>query len=136
MKNLLKNLIKAEPTPDNGEIRAAKVLSDFFDAYDIDTAVEIWDENRANFFAHIKSTGQKQALMFVTHLDVVPPGSVEWKHSPFVAVEEDGKQWQNGEVTTSGSGNTRFASNAGMTLPVADTETASPGMKPSQLRCW
>ena len=90
MKNLLKKLIDAKPTLENGEAGAANALADYFTAHKIDSVVDTWDTNRANFIAHIKSTGRKPALMFVSHLDVVPASEENWKLPPFKAVEKDG----------------------------------------------
>jgi succinyl-diaminopimelate desuccinylase len=75
MKDLLKKLIAAKSTSDAGEIKCAKVLADFFRAAGIKPKVEVWDKTRANITARLKSTGSKPALLFVSHLDVVPADS-------------------------------------------------------------
>ncbi|MCX5633784.1 MAG: M20 family metallopeptidase [Phycisphaerae bacterium] len=72
MKELLKKLITAKSTLDVGETKCAKVLADFFRAAGIKPKVEVWNKTRANITARLKSAGSKPALLFVSHLDVVP----------------------------------------------------------------
>jgi len=87
MKDLLKKLIQAQPTLGKGELEAAKVLADYFASFGIDTRIEQWGNSRANISLHIDSAGEKKALLFAAHLDVVPPGEASWKFPPFEAVE-------------------------------------------------
>lgn len=91
MIELLKNLIRAESTLDTGEIAAVNVLRSYFAANGIDCKVDCWDDNRANASVHIKSDGSKPALLFATHIDVVPPGDAPWKFPPFEGVQQDGR---------------------------------------------
>jgi succinyl-diaminopimelate desuccinylase len=96
MKDLLKKLIEAKSTPDVGELQCANVLADFFSSVDIDSNIEVWDTNRANIVATLKSTGKKAALLFVSHLDVVPASRQGWHTDPFVVTEQDGKIFGRG----------------------------------------
>ncbi|MDD5134536.1 MAG: M20 family metallopeptidase [Phycisphaerae bacterium] len=96
MKNLLKKLIEAKSTPDVGEIECAKVLADFFASAGIESNVEIWDKTRANITATVKSSSEKPALLFVSHLDVVPAGKQSWQSDPFEAAERDRKIFGRG----------------------------------------
>jgi succinyl-diaminopimelate desuccinylase len=91
MKELLKKLIQAEPTGDKGELVAAKVLAEYLSARGIDCRIDKWSGSRANLIGHVKSNGERDALLFSAHLDVVPPGEAEWKLPPFEAVEADGR---------------------------------------------
>ena len=59
MKDFLKKLIEAESTEEKGEAAAAQVVCDQFRRFGIEGNVDIWDETRANVFAHIKSPGKK-----------------------------------------------------------------------------
>ena len=102
MKELLKKLIQAEPTGDKGELAAAKVLSEYLSGHDIDCRIDRWDGSRANFIAQVNSTGQKGALLFGAHLDVVPPGEAEWKLPPFAALEADGRIYGRGAADMKG----------------------------------
>lgn len=96
MKELLKNLIRAESTSDCGELACAKVLAGFLKENSIDCEIDSWDDNRANLIARIKSTGQKPALLFAAHLDVVPADASQWKTNPFGPAEADGKIFGRG----------------------------------------
>jgi len=91
MINLLKNLIKAPSTAETGEHEACKVLANYFDNLSADATVDNFDGDRANCNIHVKSTGEKSALLFVAHIDVVPPGDQQWDFEPFAGIEQDGK---------------------------------------------
>jgi succinyl-diaminopimelate desuccinylase len=102
MKNLLKELIRAEPTADNGELQAANVLADYLRSHGIDSSIDCWDNSRANLTARIKSTGQSPPLLFVAHLDVVPSGEAQWQYEPFEPVEEQGRIYGRGSADMKG----------------------------------
>lgn len=102
VKELLKKLIQAKPTGDNGELAAANVLADFLAPHGIDCRIDKWAKTRANFTAHVKSTGERDALLFAAHLDVVPAGPARWKLPPFDAVEADGKIHGRGSADMKG----------------------------------
>ncbi|MGA2915934.1 MAG: M20 family metallopeptidase [Sedimentisphaerales bacterium] len=87
MKDLLKKLIAAKSTLDVGEIKCAKVLANFFQAAGIKPKVEVWNKTRANITARFKSAGKKPALLFVSHLDVVPAESP----NDFKPIERNGR---------------------------------------------
>jgi succinyl-diaminopimelate desuccinylase len=91
MKELLKKLVQAKPTLDVGELKCARVLADFFTATGIKSKIEVWDKNRANITARLKSSGRKPALLFVSHLDVVPA-----ENNLFKPVERNGKIFGRG----------------------------------------
>lgn len=91
MIGLLKNLIKADSTLNNGELASAKVLGHYFDTHNISCSVDNWDNSRANCTVHVGSTGEKPALLFAAHLDVVPPGDEKWEFAPFLGGQQDGK---------------------------------------------
>lgn len=102
MKELLKKLICAETTTETGELAAAEILSEELGRLGIEGRIDSWDGNRANFVAHVKSAGQRAGLLFVCHLDVVPPGEEGWKHPPFTATESDGKIYGRGSADMKG----------------------------------
>ncbi|MBN1788164.1 MAG: M20 family metallopeptidase [Sedimentisphaerales bacterium] len=102
MKELLKKLIEAKSTPDVGEADCANVLAEFFTSAGIKADVEIWDTNRANITARLKSTGQKPALIFLSHLDVVPASKRGWSSDAFEATEKDGKIFGRGSCDMKG----------------------------------
>ncbi len=91
MKELLKKLIQTETTIEKGELCAAEIIIDEFSRFGINCLIDSWGQNRANVIAHIESSRQKTAILFVCHLDVVGPAEAVWKYPPFAAVESDGK---------------------------------------------
>lgn len=102
LTDLLRRLVQAESTPAKGEAAAAEVLADWFARQGVDCAVDRWDGKRANAFARVKSTGERPALLFVTHLDVVSPGEEEWTNPPFAAVEQNGRIYGRGTTDMKG----------------------------------
>lgn len=96
VKELLKKLINALSTSDVGELGSANVLKDFFSSCGVSSQVDIWDEDRANFWVHIPGKSGKSALMFASHLDVVPPGREEWMFPPFSATEHENRIYGRG----------------------------------------
>lgn len=102
MKDLLKQLIRARSTPETGELAAAEVIAGYFGRHGVACQVDCWGNNRANAIAHVKSSGERPALFFVCHLDVVSPGEEPWLHGPFDAHEVDGKIYGRGTVDMKG----------------------------------
>lgn len=103
MKELLKKLIQAETTTEKGELAAAEIISAEFASFGIDSRIDSWDKNRANITAQVKSTGQKGALLFASHLDVIGPGEASWENPPFGAIERYGKIYGRGAVDMKGA---------------------------------
>lgn len=102
MKELLGKLIRAESTVDIGELGAANILAEYFEGYGIESVVDVWDEKRANFIARVNGTGQKPALLFGSHLDVVPADESRWQSDPFEPVEKDGRLYGRGSTDMKG----------------------------------
>ena len=102
MKTLLKELIRAESTAENGELAAADVLCSEFRRAGVECRIDSWNLNRANVIARVKSAGRRPGLLFGCHLDVVGPGEAAWMHPPFSAVEADGKIYGRGAVDMKG----------------------------------
>lgn len=102
MKELLKNLIRAESTPEKGELAAAQIVSAEFSRSGIDCRIDAWDQNRANVIAEVKSNGAKGALLFACHLDVVGPGEEKWEKPAFEAIESNGKIYGRGSADMKG----------------------------------
>lgn len=91
MINLLKNLVKTPSTAETGELEAAKVLADYFNSLPVEAKVDNFEGKRANCNIRVTSTGEKPALLFAGHIDVVPPGDQQWDFEPFAGTEQDGK---------------------------------------------
>ncbi len=102
MKELLKKLIRAESTPEKGELAAAQIVSAEFSRSGIDCRIDAWDQNRANVIAEVKSNGAKSALLFACHLDVVGPGEEKWEKPAFEAIESNGKICGRGSADMKG----------------------------------
>jgi succinyl-diaminopimelate desuccinylase len=51
---------------------------------------------RASLVARLKGSGEKPALIYCGHQDVVPVGDEEWQHDPFGGETVDGKLWGRG----------------------------------------
>ena len=93
---LLKKLINARSTPDTGELAVAEVIAAELSDSGVKCDIDVWDKSRANIVVRIKSSGQKPALLFVSHLDVVPTGTARWKYPAFEAAQVDGRMFGRG----------------------------------------
>jgi succinyl-diaminopimelate desuccinylase len=102
MKKLLRQLVQAQTTADKGELAAAEVISAELGRFGIESRIDSWDKTRANITAHVKSSGSKGALLFASHLDVVPAGEVNWTKPAFDAVESDGRIYGRGSADMKG----------------------------------
>ena len=103
MRNLLKQLISSAPTCENGEIRAVKILRDFFKEHGITTVLDCWDQTRANLVASIGSNApDAPTLVFGAHIDVVPASAANWKTNPFKPIEKEGKVYGRGACDMQG----------------------------------
>jgi succinyl-diaminopimelate desuccinylase len=102
MKELLKQLIRADSTAARGELATAEVLTRWFKKHDIDCRIDRWDDNRANAIARVKSSRKRPGLLFACHLDVVAPGDETWEHRPFAAAEAEGRIYGRGAVDMKG----------------------------------
>src|SRR5687768_18364588 len=54
--------------------------------------VEDLGGNRANIVSVLKGSGEKPALVFNGHLDVVPPGDLPWTYEPFGGIQANGRR--------------------------------------------
>jgi succinyl-diaminopimelate desuccinylase len=102
MKELLKNLIRARTTAENGELAAAEVISAEFARWGIESQIDTWESKRANVIARVSSTGRRAAMLFACHHDVVGPGEGLWNHPPFEAIESNGKIYGRGATDMKG----------------------------------
>jgi succinyl-diaminopimelate desuccinylase len=102
MKELLKRLIRAETTQEKGELAGAEIISAELGRSGIDSRIDRWDQTRANITARVKSGGERGALLFACHLDVVGPGEGKWEKPAFEAVESEGKIYGRGSADMKG----------------------------------
>ena len=102
MMELLRKLVQAQTTAQNGEMAAAEVIWAKLGRPGINARIDSWDQTRANVIAQVKSTGRKAAILFVCHLDVVGPGEADWKYPPFGGVESNGRIYGRGSADMKG----------------------------------
>lgn len=82
--------------PPGDEKLAADWLAIQFERMGFTPQVEDLGGNRANIVSVLKGSGEKPALVFNGHLDVVPPGDLPWTHEPFAGVQVDGRLYGRG----------------------------------------
>jgi succinyl-diaminopimelate desuccinylase len=102
MKDLLKELIRADSTAGRGELAVAQVIEAEFRKHGVDCHIDRWGKKRANVVAHVKSSRRREGLLFVCHADVVGPGEEQWQHPPFEPAEVDGRIYGRGAVDMKG----------------------------------
>ena len=102
MKELLRELIQAESTPEKGELVAAEVISAELGRSGTESHIDTWERNRANIVARLRSTGRKPGLLFACHLDVVGPGEAAWTYPAFGAEQADGRIYGRGSTDMKG----------------------------------
>ncbi len=95
--DLLCQMIRFDTTnPPGNEKPLAEMLAKLLGEHGFITEVTDLGNNRANFTARLKGTGERKALMFNGHLDVVPVGQMPWKHPAFDPLLTDGKIFGRG----------------------------------------
>jgi succinyl-diaminopimelate desuccinylase len=72
--------------PPGDEKLAADWLAEQLERRGFGPRVDDLGNHRANITAVLKGTGEKPALVFNGHLDVVPVGDTPWEHDPFEGV--------------------------------------------------
>ncbi|MHC4293492.1 MAG: M20 family metallopeptidase [Planctomycetota bacterium] len=102
MKELLKQLIQAETTVQNGELAGAEIISRHLSAIGVDCQIDCWDENRANAAGWVKSGNPEKAILFACHLDVVPTSKSKWEYPPFSGFEKEGRIYGRGATDMKG----------------------------------
>lgn len=102
VKELLKELVRADTTAQSGELRAARIISDHFSRCGIESQIDAWGKNRANVVARTNSSRSRAALLFACHLDVVGPGEGQWKYPPFSGHESNGRIHGRGSTDMKG----------------------------------
>jgi succinyl-diaminopimelate desuccinylase len=102
MIDLLRRLIAANSTSQVGELQAARILAEAVSRCGMTCQIDEWPPNHANVVAQLPSTGQRQGILFLTHLDVVGADARNWQTPPFEAVERDGRIYGRGAVDMKG----------------------------------
>jgi succinyl-diaminopimelate desuccinylase len=82
--------------PPGNEKLAADWLAEHLERQGFSPRVDDLGDHRANITAVLKGTGEKPALVFNGHLDVVPVGDTPWTHDPFAAVRVNDRLYGRG----------------------------------------
>jgi len=102
-KSFLKDIIKIKSiNPPGNETEVAEKLKSLFDEHGIEAQLVEYDKNRSNLITHLKGEKDGPTLGLTGHMDVVPPGKIEWDYDPFGAEEEDGKIYGRGACDMKG----------------------------------
>lgn len=94
----LQKLIKIKSVnPPGNELGVAKAIVEHAAKAGLQTEIKALSRNRANVIVRLKGNGPKhRSLLFSGHLDTVPVGETEWKHSPFSGSLINGKIFGRG----------------------------------------
>jgi succinyl-diaminopimelate desuccinylase len=82
--------------PPGNEKLAADWMAEQLERRGFSPRVDDLGDNRANITTVLRGTGEKPALVFNGHLDVVPVGDTPWTHDPFGGVRENGRLYGRG----------------------------------------
>lgn len=82
--------------PPGDEKLAADWLAEHLQRRGFNPRVDDLGGNRANVTTVLRGTGDKPALVFNGHLDVVPVGDTPWTHDPFAGMRENGRLYGRG----------------------------------------
>jgi succinyl-diaminopimelate desuccinylase len=82
--------------PPGNEKLAADWLAEQLERRGFSPRVDDLGGHRANITAVLKGTGEKPALVFNGHLDVVPIGDTPWMHDPFGGVQVNDRLYGRG----------------------------------------
>ena len=103
MLELLKSLINANSTHKHGELATAQILKNKLAQHGIGSQIDTWEQGRANLTVHLRAALPScPALLFSSHLDVVPAGDQPWHYPPFEAREIDGRIFGRGSTDMKG----------------------------------
>ncbi|HVZ36470.1 MAG TPA: hypothetical protein VG963_28770, partial [Polyangiaceae bacterium] len=91
---LLARYLRIDTTnPPGHELAAAEFLKQVLARDGMEAEIIESAPGRANLFARLPGTATEQALLLVSHMDVVPANASEWTVPPFAGLEKDGVLW-------------------------------------------
>jgi acetylornithine deacetylase/succinyl-diaminopimelate desuccinylase-like protein len=91
--------------PPGNELPAAKMLKDVFLGNGIPATTWEPQPGRGIVAARLRGIGaHSKALILLSHMDVVPAVTREWKVPPFSGLVKDGKVWGRGAIDDKGMG--------------------------------
>lgn len=82
--------------PPGREFEIAKLVHAELLALGIEADLDQFLPGRANVLGRIRGTGEKTALVFSSHMDTVPVGTVPWQRWPFSGEVENGRLYGRG----------------------------------------
>jgi succinyl-diaminopimelate desuccinylase len=90
--------------PEGSTVECVEYIKDYFDTLGIYNEVYKKNDEKPNIVARIKGAGTKK-IMWVGHLDVVPPGKTEnWTFPPYSGkITEEGNIWGRGASDMKGA---------------------------------
>lgn len=98
-----RTLVRFDTTnPPGNERQAVEFIADILKADGFECQFIEHEPQRATLCARLKGSGERGALVFNGHVDVVPVGAGEWQHPPFEGVIEGGKVWGRGSADMKG----------------------------------
>jgi acetylornithine deacetylase/succinyl-diaminopimelate desuccinylase-like protein len=99
---LLQQLLRQKTVnPPGNEIRAAKVLRDYFAESGIEVELYAREPDRPNVVARLKG-GDGPSLAFLSHTDTVLADAAEWERDPWSGDLVDGEVWGRGALDMKG----------------------------------
>lgn len=95
--SLLKKIVQINSVnPPGNETLVADELKKLLEEHGIETELVEYSDGRSNLIATLNGSTTGKVLGFTGHMDVVPPGQMEWEYDPFEAEEVDGKIYGRG----------------------------------------
>ncbi len=90
--------------PPGNEIEGAKFFAEIFEGEGIEYKIYEPEPKRASIRAVIPGSGEKEPLILMHHMDVVPADKTEWSFEPFSGKVKDGYILGRGALDTKGLG--------------------------------
>lgn len=102
-QQLLEKLISIDTTnPPGNELRAAEFVRDYLARFGISAEILESAPGRGNLVARLPGSGNKEPLLLLGHLDVVPAEPKEWKSPPLTPTVEGGYLYGRGAIDMKG----------------------------------
>jgi acetylornithine deacetylase/succinyl-diaminopimelate desuccinylase-like protein len=102
---LLQRLLRAETiNPPGNEGVAAEIFEDFLGSAGLKTTIEKSPEGRPNLIARLEGPRDRQALVLLSHTDVVAVEPDRWSRDPFGGEIHAGHIWGRGALDMKGIG--------------------------------
>lgn len=86
--------------PPGNETSGAAYLRDLLKKDGIEAQLVGDDPKRQGVYARLSSGTSEQALLLLTHIDVVPADARAWRNPPFAGMQEGGYIWGRGTLDT------------------------------------